>query len=136
MNRSLVRAQPGLPKFAGDILDFSSNFFKNKAGPFLEIGHYIPMIQNTTTLKQAIQALYTAHPRITVIQIVNDLSVNQPHLQVNYRKVYNTLKRVTGGISKTPKTPKVKKSSIIFDLTLEPTHAVKGVVVKRGQHCK
>ena len=92
-------------------------------------------MNNTTTLTEAVKALYATHPRITVIQIVNDLSVNQPHLKADYRKVYNTFKRINGS-SKAPKTPKVEKSSIIFDLTIPPAATVKGIVFKRGQHCK
>jgi hypothetical protein len=90
------------------------------------------MMNTTTTLTEAVKALYAAHPRITVIQLVNDLSVNQPHLKADYRKVYNTFKRINGSA----KAPKVEKSSIIFDLTLAPAATVKGTIFKRGQHCK
>lgn len=90
------------------------------------------MNNTTTTLTEAVKALYAAHPRITVIQIVNDLSVNQTHLKADYRKVYNTFKRINGS----SKAPKVEKSSIIFDLTIPPAATVKGIVFKRGQHCK
>lgn len=89
-------------------------------------------MNTTTSLTEAVKALYAAHPRITVIQIVNDLSVNQPHLKADYRKVYNTFKRVNGS----SKAPKTEKSSIIFDLTMTPATTVKGTLFKRGQHCK
>lgn len=90
------------------------------------------MMSTTTSLTEAVKALYAAHPRITVIQLVNDLSVNQPHLKADYRKVYNTFKRINGSV----KAPKVEKSSIIFDLTMPPASTVKGTIFKRGQHCK
>lgn len=93
-------------------------------------------MNNNTTLTQAVQALHEIDPMMPVKDILENLQINHTHLQVDYRKVYNTLKRVSGGTSKAPKTPKIEKSSIIFDLTLEPAHTVKGVVVKRGQHCK
>jgi len=96
-------------------------------------------MNNNTTLTQAVKAIHEVSPMMSVKDILEAIQINHNHLQVDYRKVYNTLKRVSGGTTKAPKTskaPKVEKSSIIFDLTLEPAHTVKGVVVKRGQHCK
>lgn len=93
-------------------------------------------MNNNTTLTQAVKAIHEVSPMMSVKDILEAIQINHNHLIVDYRKVYNTLKRVSGGTSKAPKTSKVEKSSIIFDLTLEPAHTVKGVVVKRGQHCK
>lgn len=86
-----------------------------------------------TTLTEAVKALYLAHPRITVIQIMNDLRVNQTHLKTDYRKVYNTLKRINGS-SKAPKVIKTEKASIVLDLTQTPEGpAIPGVVVASGK---
>ena len=93
-----------------------------------------------TTLTEVVKALHTATPTMSVKEIRDSIAVNYTHLQADYRKVYNTLKRIwVGSPSKTQKvskTPKIEKSSIIFDLTIPPAATVKGIVFKRGQHCK
>jgi hypothetical protein len=89
---------------------------------------------NTSTLTEAVKALYEVCPMMPVKEIVENLSINHKHLIVDYRKVYNTLKRVSGGTSKTPKTAKVEKASIVLDLTQTPEGpAIPGVVVNSGK---
>ena len=88
-------------------------------------------MKNPITITQAVKQLYTSNPSSTVKEMVQNLKEGQWQ-SVNYRQVYNALKRVKG----TSKAPKVKKSSIIFDLSAPPAYTVKGIVVKRGKHCK
>lgn len=90
---------------------------------------------NTMTLTNAVKALYTANTNVSVKEILKDLQTNHSHLIVDYRKVYNTLKRISGGTSKTPKAVKTEKASIILDLTQTPEGpAVKGIVVNNGKN--
>ena len=94
---------------------------------------------NTTTLTEAVKALYTATPTMSVKDILENLKINQTHLKADYRKVYNTFKRISGTSNKNFKiieASDLDKCSIIFDLTASPTATVKGVLFKRGQHCK
>lgn len=89
---------------------------------------------NTSTLTSAVKTLYTANTNVSVKEILNNIQTNHTHLIVDYRKVYNTLKRVSGGTSKTPKTAKVEKASIVLDLTQTPEGpAIPGVVVNSGK---
>ena len=87
-----------------------------------------------TTLTNAVKALYTANTNVSVKEILNNLQTNHTHLAVDYRKVYNTLKRISGGTSKAPKVVKTEKASIVLDLTQTPEGpTVKGIVVNSGK---
>jgi len=86
-----------------------------------------------TTLTEAVKALYTANTQISVKEILNNLSTHQTHLKTDYRKVYNTLKRINGS-SKVQKVIKTEKASIVLDLTQTPEGpAIPGVVVASGK---
>lgn len=89
------------------------------------------MNSNNTTLTEVVRGLYTQNAGITVKEILGSIQTQHNHLNVDYRKVYNTLKRVNGS-TKAPKAPKTEKSTVIFDLTAPPAGSVKGIVVKRG----
>ena len=97
-----------------------------------------------TTLTNAVKALYTANTNVSVKEILNNIQTNHSHLIVDYRKVYNTLKRISGGSSKASKEVsveslmgkhmKTEKASIVLDLTQTPEGpAVKGIVVNAGK---
>jgi hypothetical protein len=87
-----------------------------------------------TTLTGTVKALYTANTNVSVKEILNSIQTNHSHLIVDYRKVYNTLKRISGGSSKAPKASKTEKASIVLDLTQTPEGpAVKGIVVNSGK---
>jgi hypothetical protein len=87
-----------------------------------------------TTLTNAVKALYTANTNVSVKEILNNLQTNHTHLAVDYRKVYNTLKRISQDTSKAPKAMKTEKASIILDLTQTPKGpAIPGVVVSNGK---
>jgi len=87
-----------------------------------------------TTLTNAVKALYTANTNVSVKEILNNLQTNHTHLAVDYRKVYNTLKRISQDTSKAPKAMKTEKASIILDLTQTPEGpTVKGIVVNSGK---
>ena len=102
---------------------------------------------NTMTLTNAVKALYTANTNASVKEILNSLQTNHTHLTVDYRKVYNTLKRISGGSSKAPKASKEvsveslmgkhmksEKASIVLDLTQTPEGpASPGIVVNAGK---
>jgi len=101
-------------------------------------------MNNTTTLTEAVKAIHNASPMMPVKAIVENLNINHSHLIVDYRKVYNTLKRISG---KTPKASKevsveslmgehrkTEKVSIVLDLTQTPEGpTVPGVVVNSGK---
>lgn len=75
---------------------------------------------NTKGLTDIVRELYTQNTGITVKEILGTIQAQSlDHLTADYRKVYNTLKRVNGS-TKTPKTPKTEKSTIIFDLSAPP----------------
>ena len=85
------------------------------------------------TLTEAVKTLHEISPMMPVKDILENLSINHKHLQVDYRKVYNTLKRVSGGSSKVSKPSNIKKASIILDLTQTPKGpTIPGVVVNSG----
>ena len=87
-----------------------------------------------TTLTNAVKALYTANTNVSVKEILNSIQTNHTHLKVDYRKVYNTLKRISQDTSKAPKVVKTEKASIVLDLTQTPEGpAVPGVVVSNGK---
>ena len=87
-----------------------------------------------TTLTNAVKALYTANTNVSVKEILNSIQTNHTHLKVDYRKVYNTLKRISQDTSKAPKAMKTEKASIVLDLTQTPEGpAVPGVVVSNGK---
>ncbi len=87
-----------------------------------------------TTLTNAVKALHTANTNVSVKEILNSIQTNHTHLIVDYRKVYNTLKRISQGTSKAPKTMKTEKASIVLDLTQTPEGpTVKGIVVNSGK---
>lgn len=67
-----------------------------------------------STLTEAVKAIYIANTGITVKEILNQIRNNHNHLSVDYRKVYNTLKRVNKG--QNPKTSSLEKTSVIVDL--------------------
>jgi len=96
-------------------------------------------MNNTTTLSQAIEELYSCNAHIEVKGILAILhkTPEYAHLKdkAEYRPVYNTLKRVMG-TTKPSKIQKTEKTSIIFDLSAPAASTVKGIVFKRGQHCK
>jgi hypothetical protein len=85
---------------------------------------------NNITLTEAVKALHEVSPMMPVKDILENLNINHNHLKVDYRKVYNTLKRVSG--NRTKKTPKMEKTSIILDLTIPATQTVKSVVYSNG----
>lgn len=88
-----------------------------------------------TTLTGAVKALYTANTNVSVKEILNSIQTDHTHLIVDYRKVYNTLKRISGGTSKAPKVVKTEKASIVLDLTQTPEGpTVKGIVVNSGKN--
>ena len=88
-----------------------------------------------TTLTGTVKALYTANTNVSVKEILNSIQTDHTHLIVDYRKVYNTLKRISGGTSKTPKVVKTEKASIVLDLTQTPEGpTVKGIVVNSGKN--
>ena len=92
------------------------------------------MMNTNTTLTSAVKALHEASPMMPVKDILENLKFNHTHLKADYRKVYNTLKRISQDTSKTPKTAKVEKASIILDLTQTPEGpAIPGVVVNSGK---
>lgn len=100
-----------------------------------------------TTLTNAVKALYTANTNVSVKEILNSIQTNHTHLTVDYRKVYNTLKRISQDTSKAPKASKevsveslvgkhmkTEKASIVLDLTQTPEGpAIPGVVVNSGK---
>jgi len=100
-----------------------------------------------TTLTEAVKALYTTNTNVSVKEILNSIQTNQTYLKADYRKVYNTLKRISQDTSKTPKASKevsveslvgkhikTEKASIILDLTQTPKGpAIPGVVVNAGK---
>ena len=87
-----------------------------------------------TTLTNAVKALYEVSPMMPVKDILENLKFNHTHLAVDYRKVYNTLKRISQDTSKAPKAMKTEKASIILDLTQTPEGpTVKGIVVNSGK---
>jgi hypothetical protein len=92
--------------------------------------------ENTNTINKGltdiVRELYTQNAGVTVKEILGSIQTQHNHLAVDYRKVYNTLKRVNGS-SKAPKTSKTEKSTVIFDLTAPPAYTAKGIVVKRGR---
>jgi hypothetical protein len=88
-------------------------------------------MKNPITITQAVKQLYTCNPSSTVKEMVQNLIEGQWQ-SVNYRQVYNALKRIKGSSG----VPKAKKSSIIFDLSAPPAYTVRGILVKRGKHCK
>jgi hypothetical protein len=88
-------------------------------------------MNNTTTLTEAVKALHNVAPMMPVKEIVENLTINHSHLKVDYRKVYNTLKRISG--TPTKKAPKLETASIVLDLTITPTETVKGVVYSKGR---
>jgi hypothetical protein len=89
---------------------------------------------NTTkniTLTEAIRALYGESATTPIKNVVETLKTNPAysHLSVDYRKVYNTWKRVSGN----SKPLKTSKTSVILDLTTTPLEGtVPGVVVSEG----
>lgn len=89
-------------------------------------------MNNTTSLTTIIKDLYTQNTEITVKEILSKISSDYTNFQTDYRKVYNTLKRINGS-TKTQKTSKMEKSTVIFDLSAPPAATVKGIVVKRGR---
>lgn len=89
---------------------------------------------NTSTLTEVVKALYEVSPMMPVKDILENLKFNHTHLKADYRKVYNTLKRISEGTSKTPKAVKTEKASIVLDLTQTPSGpAIPGVVVNCGK---
>jgi len=88
-------------------------------------------MNNTITLTEAIKAIHATVPMMPVKDIVENLTINHSHLKVDYRKVYNTLKRISG--SSVKKAPKMEKASIVLDLTITPSETVKGVVYSKGR---
>jgi len=88
------------------------------------------------TLTEAIRALYGESATMSVKGLVETLKTNSAysHLSVDYRKVYNTWKRVSGN-SKPAKTTKTSKASVVLDLTIPPISetAPKSQVVCEGQ---
>jgi hypothetical protein len=93
-------------------------------------------MNNTTTLTEAVKAIHTVTPTMSVKEIRDIIAVNYTHLQADYRKVYNTLKRIwVGSASKPSKSSKVQKTSIVFDLTQTPVNAkaIPGKVVCAGR---
>ena len=95
------------------------------------------MENNTTkniTLTEAIRALYGESATTPIKNVVETLKTNPAysHLSADYRKVYNTWKRVSGN-SKPSKTTKTSKTSVVLDLTIPPSEGtVPGVVVSEG----
>lgn len=83
-------------------------------------------------LTDIVRELYTQNAGVTVKEILGSIQTQHTHLNADYRKIYNTLKRVNGS-SKAPKTSKTEKSTVIFDLSAPPADTVKGIVVKRGR---
>jgi len=97
-----------------------------------------------TTLTEAVKALYTTNTNVSVKEILNSIQTNQTYLKADYRKVYNTLKRISQDTSKASKEVsveslmgkhmKTEKASIILDLTQTPKGpAIPGVVVNAGK---
>lgn len=89
-------------------------------------------MNSNTTLTEVVRGLYTQNTGITVKEILGSIQTQHNHLSVDYRKVYNTLKRVNGS-TKAPKAPKTEKTTVIFDLSAPPAGSVKGIVVKHGR---
>ena len=98
-------------------------------------------MSNTTTLRQAIEELYSCNAQLEVkgILAILNQAPEYTHLQdkAAYRPVYNTLKRVMGTTkpSKPSKPSKVQKTSIVFDLTQTQVNAkaIPGKVVCAGR---
>ncbi len=95
-------------------------------------------MSNTTTLTETVKAIHTATPTMSVKEIRDIIAVNYTHLQADYRKVYNTLKRIWVGSSSKPSSKtskKVSKASIVLDLTQPPINAqaIPGKVVCAGR---
>lgn len=84
---------------------------------------------NNITLTEAVKALYTQNTGISVKEILGSIRTQYTHLNVDYRKIYNTLKRVNGST----KTRKIEKASVVLDLSAPACTSVKGIVVKRGR---
>jgi hypothetical protein len=95
-------------------------------------------MNNTITLRQAIEELYSCNAQLEVkgILAILNQAPEYTHLQdkAAYRPVYNTLKRVMG-TTKPSKPSKVQKTSIVFDLTQTPVNAkaIPGKVVCAGR---
>ena len=94
-------------------------------------------MNNTTTLTETVKALYSINNQYTVKGILEAIQTQYSYLKADYRKVYNTLKRINGSSKpvKVSKTSKKEKTSIVFDLTAPAISSVKGIVFKRGSYC-
>jgi hypothetical protein len=96
-------------------------------------------MNNTTTLRQAIEELYSCNAQLEVKAVLNILhkTPEYAHLQdkAAYRPVYNTLKRVMGAKPASKSLKKVSKTSIVLDLTQAPINAqaIPGSVVCAGR---
>lgn len=77
------------------------------------------------TLTEAVKALYTQNTGISVKEILGSIQTQHTHLNVDYRKVYNTLKRVNGST----KTSQMEKASVVLDIST----AAKGTAEKHAQ---
>ena len=89
-------------------------------------------MNNNITLTEAVKTLYTTNTKTSVKEILGAIQIQHTHLKVDYRKVYNTWKRISGSSTK-KSVLKTENASIVLDLTMTPTETVKGVVYSQGR---